>query len=242
MDQSNSLGDVRILNQWGTWSEMGYAHGYLLGPDIDEFFRNYVLEMLGGVSNYENVRIYFQIYFSIPPEFTDYSQGLVSGISDTISIYSDTLGRNIDYIDICVVSIPGMGGTIQTLIFMPEQLKMALAFATASTPSYDQVPEWIEWTDIFPNHPPQGIEGGIPVEHAVFVRPNPSSGNVCISCQGVIQGIAVFDIAGRKMDIIINETAGGDLSANLSSLPAGIYKLSVQIEDTVSIRNVVIIK
>ncbi len=28
------IGDIRILNLWGTWPEMGYAHGYLLGPDI----------------------------------------------------------------------------------------------------------------------------------------------------------------------------------------------------------------
>ncbi|MCK4807581.1 MAG: hypothetical protein KAT09_08030, partial [Candidatus Aegiribacteria sp.] len=97
------FGDIKILNLWGTWSEMGYAHGYLLGPDISDFFHEYVLEMVGGVSNYEGARVFFLVYFDIPPEFIDYSQGIVSGISDTVSIYSVPLGRNMDYIDICVV-------------------------------------------------------------------------------------------------------------------------------------------
>lgn len=87
------LGDIRILNLWGTWPEMGYAHGYLLGPDIGEVFHEYFLEMVGGVSNYANLRAYFLMYFDIPSVFIDYSQGILSGISDTVSIYSVPLGE-----------------------------------------------------------------------------------------------------------------------------------------------------
>ena len=475
------IGDIRILNLWGTWSEMGYAHGYLLGPDIEEVFEEYFLEMTGGVSNYESVRLYFQLYFDIPSDFVDYSQGIISGISDTIGVYSDTLGRNMDYIDICVVSAtpdlsglrdmkqflctsvsswdnatvgdpelngapaisrnldyyvdtgnsilgnsllitfepetgqdwisvgfpgfagclsgmnetgisaclnkgnyqettqyttpfipicmalalglsdedfdesgtcdvedmktaltywnrlnsfdihivtcrtlagqdsssvvtevnnsdgyafrfaehepdiapcrmilsnhhrvlrppvgcyrysylmdslttnphvtlerlwnfmgavgwpatPGSGGTIQTMIFMPEHLRIGLAFATASTPSYDQVPEWIEWTDIFPNHSPQGIESGITTEQVVLLSPNPSSGIVTISYQGSVHDISVYDTAGRRIDANICEFGEGYLSFDLSSLPEGIYRISVRIDDTVFTKNVVVIR
>lgn len=475
------IGDIRVLNLWGDWTEMGYAHGYLLGPDIDEVFHEYFMEMAGGASNYENVRLYFLMYFNIPLEFVEYSQGIIGGISDTISVFSDTLGRNLDYIDICVVSAtpdlsglrgmkqflctsvsawdsatindlelggapaisrnldyyvdtgssilensilitfdpeagqdwisvgfpgfsgclsgmnesgisaclnkgnyqettqhttpfvpicmalalglsnsdfnasgtcdvedmktaltdwnrlnsfdihvvagrtlagqdsssvvvevnnsdgfafryaedepdiapsrmilsnhhrvlrppvgcwrysclmdslttdpdvtlerlwnfmeavgwpatPGAGGTIQTMIFMPEHMKMGLAFSTVSTPSYNQVPEWIEWTDIFPNHSPQGIEGGINTEQVIHVSPNPSSGIVTISYQGSVHDISIYDTAGRKVDAVICESGETQLSVDLSSLPEGIYQISVKIEDTVFTGNVVIIR
>ena len=475
------IGDIRILNLWGTWSEMGYAHGYLLGPDIGDVFESYFLEMTGSVSNYEIVRAYFLTYFEIPSEFVDYTQGIVSGISDTVSIFSDTLGRNIDYIDICVVSAtpdlsglrgmkqflctsvsawdsatlddpelsgapaisrnldyyvdtgnsildnnilltfdpemgqdwisvgfpgfsgclsgmnesgisaclnkgnyqetiqhtspfvpicmalalglsdldfngsgtcdvedmktaltnwnrlnsfdihvlasralagqdsssvvvevnnrdgyafryaahepdiapcrmilsnhhrvlrhpvgcyryaylmdslttnpnvtlerlwnfmgavgwpatPGSGGTIQTMIFMPEHLKMGLAFATASTPSYNQIPEWIEWTDIFPNHSPQSIEGSINTEQAIRVSPNPSSGIVTISYQGSVHDISVYDTAGRRVAAGFYESGESCLSFDLSSLPESIYRISIQIDNTVFTENVVIIR
>ncbi len=476
-----NIGEIRILNLWGTWSEMGYAHGYLLGPDIEEVFEEYFLEMTGGVFNYESVRTYFLLFFDIPSEFVDYSQGIISGITDTVSIFSDTLGRDMDYIDICVLSAtpdlsglrgmkqflctsvsawdsatvddpelnsapaisrnldyyvdtgssildnsllitfepetgqdwisvgfpgfagclsgmnesgisaclnkgnyqetvqctspfipicmalalglsdsdfdgsgtcdvqdmktaltcwnrlnsfdihvvgdrtlagqdsssvvvevnncdgyafryaedepdiapcrmilsnhhrvlrppvgcyrysylmdslttnpdvtlerlwnfmgavgwpatPGAGGTIQTMVFMPEQLKIGLAFATVSTPSYNQLPEWIEWMDIFPNHTPQGIQGSIHTEQAILVSPNPSSGIVSISHQGTVHDISVYDTAGRKVDVNIFESGDSCLSADLSSLPDGIYRVSVRIEDTVFTENVVIIR
>ncbi len=475
------IGDIRILNLWGTWSEMGYAHGYLLGPDIGDVFQEYFLEMVGSVSNYEIVRAYFLMYFDIPSEFVDYTQGIVSGISDTVSVFSDTLGRNKDYIDICVVSAtpdlsglrgmkqflctsvsawdnatvddpelsgapaisrnldyyvdtgnsildnnilitfdpetgqdwisvgfpgfsgclsgmnesgisaclnkgnyqetiqyttpfvpicmalalglsntdfngsgtcdvedmktaltdwnrlnsfdihivacralagqdsssvvvevnnrdgyafryaedepdiascrmilsnhhrvlrppvgcyrysylmdslttnpdvtlerlwnfmgavgwpatPGSGGTIQTMVFMPEHLKMGLAFATASTPSYEQNPEWIEWPDIFPNHSPQGIETSVNSEQVIRVSPNPSSGIVTISYRGSVHDISVYDTAGRRVAARFCESGESCLSFDLSSLPEGIYRVSVQIDDSVFTENVVIIR
>lgn len=119
---------------------------------------------------------------------------------------------------------------------------MGLAFATVSTPSYNQVPEWIEWADIFPNHSPQGIEGGINTEQAIHVSPNPSSGIVAISYQGDVHDISIYDTAGRKVDAVICESGETQLSVDLSSLPKGIYQISIQIEDAVFTENVVIIR
>jgi len=46
-----TIGEIRVVNLWGTWEEMGYAHGRLLGPDIKEVFEGYFLELAGGTAN-----------------------------------------------------------------------------------------------------------------------------------------------------------------------------------------------
>lgn len=475
------IGEIRVLNLWGSWADMGYAHGYLLGPDIKEVFENYFLEMVGGAPNFEIVRGFFLAYFDIPSVFQEYTQSMVTGASDTVSIYSDSLGRNIDYIDICVVSatpdlsalagvkafmcssvsswgeateedpelaespavsrnldyyidtgrlilnnnilftfdpdsgqdwiaigfpgfagclsgmnesgisaclnmgnksgtsqfttlfvpicmaqaiglsdqdfngsgtcdaedmkdaltewnrcnsydihtvadrslagedsssivvevnnhigyafrystdepdiapcrmiltnhhrvlyppvtcaryarlmdslttdpdvtldrlwnfmgavgypaIPGVGGTIQTMIFMPEQLKTGLAFSTISTPSYEQIPEWIEWSDIFPNHDPYGIEGDVSTGLAIRIGPNPSNGYISVSYTGILQSISLYDIAGRKLDVPFPEQSEGSVSADLSAFPEGIYVITVRIEDCFFSEDIVIIR
>jgi len=476
------IGDIRILNLWGTWTEMGYAHGYLLAPDLKEVFEDYFLEMIGGVSNYANIRTYFLAYFDIPAEFISYSQGMISGTSDSISIFSNRLGRNLDYIDVCVVSAtpdisalsqidpihctsvsswenatsgdpdlggapvisrnldyyvdtgctildhnllvtydpeigqnwisigfpgfagclsgmnesgisaslnmgnnqgttqytssfipicmaqalglskedfdgsgqcdvedmkaaltewnrcnsydihvvadralagqdsaslvievnnrngftfrysseephispdrmilsnhhrilippvycfrynylmdslttnpnvtlgrlwnfmgavgfpagPGSGGTIQTMIFMPEHLRTGLAFATIATPSYAQDPEWIEWIDIFPNHEPQGIRGDAHNEPAILVSPNPSAGIVTLSCDANILDASIYDTAGRIMNVCFpQQDEEGLFHVNLSSLPAGVYRISILVDDGIFSEDIIILQ
>lgn len=457
------IGDVRVLNLWGTWSEMGYAHGYLLGPDIATVFHDYFLEMVGGPGTFENARLFYLAHFDTPSDLSQYAQGILSGIADTVSIYSDRLGRDLDYIDICVVTAipdivslkgdldllcssvsswgagtetdsllngapaisrnldyyvdtgssildnsilitfdpasgqewvsvgfpgfagslsgmnqsgvsaclnmgnhqgttqytspfvpicmalalglseedfngsgtcdpqdmidaltqwnrgnsyaihvvgkrtlapqdsssvvvelsnrdgtalryaadeagiapcrmiltnhhrvlippvscyrysrmmdslttnpdvtldrlwgfmgavgwpatPGSGGTIQTMVFMPEQLEMGLAFATASTPSYQQDPEWIAWNDIFPNHTPQGLERQTGIT-GFTVSPNPSSGSIYIGIPRPSTEIIIYDVSGRRMDVDLDQLNTNTLQTDLSSLPAGIYSV-----------------
>lgn len=453
--------DIKVMNLWGSWSEMGYAHGFLLGPDIYEVFHDYFLEMVGGSDNFENARLFFLAYFQVPEEFAEYTQGIISGISDTVSTYSPGLGRNIDYIDICVVSaipdiaalkgnemllcssvsawngatmddpdlagspavsrnldyyvdstgtvldhsilitfdpeegqdwisigfpgfagclsgmnesgisaslnmgnnqgtsqygdpfvpicmagalglaeddfngsgscdvadmkdaltewnrgnsyaihvvadreladadsssavvevsnhngyafrystdepdiapgrmiltnhhrvlIPpvgcarysmlldslntnpdvtlarlwnfmgsvgwppsqGMGGTIQTMVFMPEQLRTGISFSSLSTPSYAKDPQWVDWWEIFPNHTPEEIEEGVQAEQDYLLFPNPSSGEVSILVPDGSNSFRLFDTSGRKMDAGVS---GNDdmLTFDLSGLPDGIY-------------------
>ncbi len=475
------IGEIRVLNLWGSWADMGYAHGYLLGPDIKEVFENYFLELVGGPTNFEIIRGYFLAYFDIPSEFQEYTQSMITGASDTISIYSDSLGRYIDYIDICVVSatpdlsalakvksfmctsvsswgdateddpeldespavsrnldyyidtdgsildnnilftfdpdsgqdwiaigfpgfsgclsgmnesgisaclnmgnnqgtsqyttpfvpicmaqaiglsdqdfnnsgacdvedmqdaltewnrcnsydihvvsdrslagedsasvvvevnnhlgyafrysadepdiapcsmiltnhhrvlydpvtctryanlldslttnpdvtlnrlwnfmgavgypsIPGIGGTIQSMIFMPEQLKIGLAFATISSPPYEQIPEWIEWDDLFPNHDPYGIEGDVLTDLPIRIGPNPSTGYISVSYTGVLESISTYDITGRKLDVTFTEQSEGSVSADLSALPEGIYMINIRIEDSCFSEDIVIVR
>ena len=474
------IGDIRILNLWGTWEEMGYAHGYLMGPDIGAVFHDYFLEMAGGVDNYEMARTYFQTYFDVPSEFEDYAQGMVTGIADTVTLYSDSLERNIDYIDICVVSAtpdisalkgfegfqcssvsswgdatssdpdlsgspaisrnldyyvdthgtildhnilvtldpddgqewvsigfpgfsgclsgmnesgasaalnmgnhqgtsqygdpfvpicmaqalglsgsdinssgsfdvedmkyaltnwhrsnsyaihvvadrnlagldsasvvveinnhdgfayrystdepdigpcrmiltnhhrvlippvscyrynymmdslttnpdvtldrlwnfmgavgwpasPGSGGTIQTMIFMPEQLQMALAFATPSTPSYQQDPEWIEWSDIFPNHSSQGIEGSSPDDPYIHAAPNPSADLVFLDFPESTGQIFVYDSSGRMVEAGVTRTGSDSAEVDFTNLPGGMYTISVTVGGLTASREVVIL-
>lgn len=477
------IGDIRVLNLWGSWTEMGFAHGYLLGPDIKEVFANYFLELVGGASNYELIRMYFEEYFEVPDELIDYTQGMIAGISDSISIYSDSLGRYLDYIDICVTSsmpdlsalagvnsfllctsvsgwsngtagdpelngapavsrnldyyidkdgfilennilitfdpdegqdwisigfpgfagtlsgmnesgvsaclnmgnnqgtvqytspfipicmaqalglsdtdfnssgqcdvqdmkdaltewnrcnsydihvtadrtlggvdsscvvvevnnrdgiafrysedepdiapfrmiltnhhrvlihpvpctrynylmdsltvnpditlerlwnfmdavgwsaTPGYGGTIQTMIFMPEQLKIGVAFTSMAVPSYEQTPEWIEWSDLFPNHDPQGIDDAFDNDLQMFqVNPNPSCGLVTVLYSGNLQDLYVYDISGRKIAFVIIDNGDGCIIADVSSFPEGIYRISARIDDTIITEEIVLLK
>ena len=474
------IGDVRVLNLWGSWDEMGYAHGYLLGPDISEVFHDYFLEMAGGTGSFESARTFFINYFEIPQDFSDYTQGMISGIADTISLYSPVLGRNIDYIDICVcssipdiaalkgnsellcssvsawndataeatylngapaisrnldyyvdtgatildnsilltfdpdegqdwVSIgfpgfagslsgmnesglsaclnmgnnqettqyttpfvpicmalalglsendfdgsgqfdvedmktalttwnrgnsydihvvadralagqdsssvvvevsnrdgyafrystdeptiapdrmiltnhhrvlippvscyrysylmdslttdpdvdlqrfwnfmgavgwpasPGSGGTIQTMVFMPEILGIMVSFSSLSTPSYAQVPEDIAWDDIFPNHSSQGMEIHDPEAGELIVFPNPSSGFVSIHLPASSCCIKVYDTSGRCIQRIANHE---DESATLdmSSFPEGLYRICALYSGKYLYKDVVILR
>ncbi len=125
------MGHVRVLNLWGTWSEMGYAHGYLMGPDIAELFEGYFMEMIGGASNYEYVRGWFSSYFLVPPELQQYGAGIISGAADTVSLYSPSLGRDLDVVDVYVVSsVPDLS-----------------ALAVVQGPSCSSVSAWGEATE-----------------------------------------------------------------------------------------------
>lgn len=457
------IGAVRVLNLWGSWEDMGRAHGYLLGPDISEVFHDYFLEMAGGVGNFEGARAFFQAYFQVPQEFLDYTQGMISGIADTISLYSPQLGRDMDYVDICVCSsipdiaalkkgdlllcssvsawndataedtclrgapaisrnldyyvdtkgtvldnsilltfdpddgqewvsigfpgfagslsgmnasgisaclnmgnnqgttqyaspfvpicmalalglsdtdfdgsgqcdiedmkealtcwnrgnsydihvvgnralagqdsnavvvevsnkngyafrhsddepaispdrmivtnhhrvlippvscfrysylmdsltadpdvdlqrfwsfmgavgwpaTPGQGGTLQTMLFMPETLEMGISFSTAATPSYLQEPEMIGWEDIFPNHSPQGIETGSVQAGVLVVYPNPTTGILYVVTDPAVGELGVYDLAGRSVpaQAAFDE---GRATVDLEGLPAGIYRI-----------------
>ena len=107
------IGEIRVLNLWGTWEEMGYAHGYLMGPDIMLIFEEYFLELAGGQSNVNLLRNYFPIYFSVFGEFAEYAEGIITGASDTISLWSGVYNRNIDILDLYITSsVPDLSAVV----------------------------------------------------------------------------------------------------------------------------------
>jgi len=99
-----SIGEIRVLNLWGSWEEMGYAHGYLLGAEFLSFYEGYFLEFAGGIYNVNLARNYFNQYFEVPPEFADYASGIITGAADTVSLYSSVYNRDIDVLDLYIVS------------------------------------------------------------------------------------------------------------------------------------------
>lgn len=107
------LGDVRVVNLWGTWGEMGYAHGRLLGPEIREIFEGYFLELAGGTANVGLLRSSFQQYFTVPEEFEEYAGGIMAGMADTVSLWSEVYGRNLDALDLYVSSsVPDLAAVV----------------------------------------------------------------------------------------------------------------------------------
>ncbi len=108
-----NIGDIQIVNLWGTWEEMGYAHGRLLGPELMELYEGYFLELAGGLPNVELLRSGFSSYFTVPPEFREYAAGIINGAADTISIWSSVYGRDLDTLDIYITSsVPDLSAMV----------------------------------------------------------------------------------------------------------------------------------
>jgi hypothetical protein len=458
-----TIGEVRILNLWGTWEEMGYAHGYLLGPDLKEVYEDYFLELAGGIGNIDLLRTYFPLYFEVPDEFRQYAAGIIAGAADTISLYSSVFGREVDTLDLYITAsvpdlsalvdgmqlycsstsgwggatsgdpqlqgdpaisrnldyyvdtqgtilgqnllvtfdpaagqdwvsvtfpgfmgslsgmnetginatlnmgnhqgttqtttpfvpiclalalglsdtdfdgsgtcdiedmmaaltewnrsnsydihvtspaalgtsgepavvvevnneagyafrysadepgiapgrmiltnhhrvlyppvyciryewlmdslttdpditldrlwdfmravggppVPGTGGTLQTMIFQPEQRRMGLAFSSPGTASYDKTPEWIDWADIFPNHVPQSAEGESGATAVMTITPNPATTSICIERDGIIPSeLRLFDLSGRELALRVTSAGEDMLQADVTDFPTGIY-------------------
>lgn len=458
-----TMGDIRVLNLWGTWEEMGYAHGYLLGPDMMDFYEGYFLELTGGIGNVNVLRSYFDMYFTVPDEFIEYADGIIVGVADTIPLWSSVYNREIDALDLYLassvpdlsavvdfqqllcssvsswgnatlgdgilhgdpavsrnldyyvdfdetilghsllivhdpdsgqdwisVSFPGfmgslsgmnetgitcalnmgnfsgasqtspkfvpismalavglweddfdqsgtcdiqdmmaastqwnvantydihisspvslgtvgnpavitevnnhkgsvfryasdepsiapdrliltnhhrvlyppvscsrysrlldslttnpdvtldrlwnfmgavgglpqagVGGTIQTMIFQPEQRRIGLAFSTAGTASYNKTPQWIEWSDIYPNHDPQSVQEGTTSQAALHARPNPASSVLYVTAEvSTADLLQLFDLKGRQMNVCFSQTASGQFSVDIGSLGSGLY-------------------
>lgn len=108
-----NFGDIQVVNLWGTWEEMGYAHGRMLGPDLMELYDGYFLELAGGLSNVEILRNGFTSYFDVPQEFREYAAGIIEGTADTISIWSAVYGRELDTLDIYITSsVPDLSAMV----------------------------------------------------------------------------------------------------------------------------------
>ncbi len=484
----DEIAGVRLLNLWGTWEEIGYAHAYLLGPDIKEILEGYLLEAAGGPYNYQIARTIMENYFYYPQEFMDYAHGMVAGMADTIGLWSDSLQRDMDWLDFCActatpdlaglvetdtpwgcssagawgaategdpelngspamsrnfdyyldysdiiynahliitydpdeghdwvgVSMPGFMGllsgmnelgvaceinmgnnqgtvqldstsipicmgmavglfsddynndgstdmydimsitteynpfnsydlycmqprsfgpanenaviieicngappsggtwafrwasdeptiapdrmaltnhhrvlldpdtcsrypklldsletnpdvtldrlwnfmgavgllpdagygvTIQTMIFIPEQRKMGLAFTTSEDEvCFEKEPTWIEWGDLFPNHVPQGIEEGITPAVEFTIAPNPVMGVVTVTFTGNPFELTLYDISGRVVDVPVSTFDGNACSMDLTSLPAGVYRITGTNGADVLSRQVILLK
>lgn len=108
-----TIGEITIVNLWGTWEEMGTAHGYLLGPDLMDLYEGYFLELAGGQTNIDILRAGYDSYFTVPEEFSAYASGIIAGVADTVSLWSPVYGRNLDNLDIFITSsVPDLSAMV----------------------------------------------------------------------------------------------------------------------------------
>lgn len=103
---------VRVLRLHGTPREMGYAHGFLLAPEILEGFESYIVysPVVGGPRNYEG-RIVPKVrkQMAFRPEHEAELSGMLDGIKAALGDQArvPALGRPIELIDLEVANTYG---------------------------------------------------------------------------------------------------------------------------------------
>jgi hypothetical protein len=117
-----------ILHVWGTPEEMGFAHGYFLGPDIVAVFRGYVLEMLPPAL-YEILRDAVLVFFSMPDNYRAEARAMIEGmIAAGADPYVPELRRDLDDADLLV------GNSLGDVGAMGCSAQLAWGGATAGDP------------------------------------------------------------------------------------------------------------
>ncbi|MFW6140149.1 MAG: hypothetical protein ACOC5S_02200 [Acidobacteriota bacterium] len=106
-------GDLRwiqglpVLQLRGTPEERGYAHGYLLGKQIIDFFEFYVIEdVWQSAKNYTDIFVPFlETSLCLAPELDKESQALIQGMKDSgINMKVESLGRNFNRTDLLAIN------------------------------------------------------------------------------------------------------------------------------------------
>jgi uncharacterized protein (DUF2141 family) len=96
-----------VLQLQGTVEERGYAHGYLLGKQIIDFFEFYVVEdSWRSAQKYSDIFMPFlETHFNLPLEYKKESQALIQGMKDSgIDIEVKSLGRDFNQTDLLAIN------------------------------------------------------------------------------------------------------------------------------------------
>ncbi len=104
---------VRILRIWGTSTERGYAHGYLLATDIAALLDGYLSRgaLGGGVLAYRTVTLPMTRSMQISPAYEAELRGMFAGIESRNGGPANvpSLGRTLEYDDLVAINcIPDM--------------------------------------------------------------------------------------------------------------------------------------
>ncbi len=95
-----ALDHMRLLTLHGTFYEMGYAHGYLLAPEIFER-QELELSQAGVVDFFEDQVLPNLNLFDIPDQYMEEIEGMYNGFlaRGGGAVYSDILGRDVTFND-----------------------------------------------------------------------------------------------------------------------------------------------
>jgi len=101
------LKGLPVLQLWGTAEERGFAHGYLVGRQIIDFFKFYIIE-----DNWHSARAYQQTFvpfleshFSYPPDYLKECQAVIKGMKASgINMAIDWLKRDFNLTDLLAIN------------------------------------------------------------------------------------------------------------------------------------------
>jgi len=96
-----------VLQLWGTAEERGFAHGYLVGRQIIDFFEFYIVEdNWRSVKNYQDTFVPFlENRFNYPPEFLKECDAVIKGMwASGIDMRVDVLGRDFNRTDLLAIN------------------------------------------------------------------------------------------------------------------------------------------
>ena len=120
----------RILHVWGTYYEMGFAHGYMLGDEIMDEFRGYILELLPPTI-WAAGHTVIPWFFGVPDEFHGELEGILDGMRAAgVNTFVTQLGRNLDYKDLLFAN------AVADLGAMACSTEMAWKDGTIGDPNY----------------------------------------------------------------------------------------------------------
>lgn len=96
-----------VLQLWGTAEERGYAHGYLMGKQIIDFFEFYVIE-----DSWHSAKLYEDIFvpfledrLNCSPEFLQECDAVIKGMKDSgIDTRVKSLGREFNRTDLLAIN------------------------------------------------------------------------------------------------------------------------------------------
>jgi hypothetical protein len=96
-----------VLQLWGTAEERGFAHGYLVGRQIIDFFEFYIIEdSWRSAKNYQDTFVPFlEGRFHYPPEFLRECEAVIKGMrASGIDMEVEVLGRDFNRTDLLAIN------------------------------------------------------------------------------------------------------------------------------------------
>lgn len=99
--------DLPVLQLWGTAEERGFAHGYLAGRQIIDFFEFYIIEdNWGSAKSYQDTFVPFlEGRFRYPPEFLRECESVIKGMrASGIDMKVEVLGRDFNRTDLLAIN------------------------------------------------------------------------------------------------------------------------------------------
>ncbi len=101
------MNGLPVLQLQGTVKERGYAHGYLLGRQIIDFFEFYIIEDIWrSAKKYTDIFVPFlETNLRLPLELEKESQALIQGMKDSgIDMKVESLGRDFNQTDLLAIN------------------------------------------------------------------------------------------------------------------------------------------